>query len=57
VTSDEKLPRYIDLLNVNLDNHDLVEAKRRIRLLADVFRRTGTRITENADFAAGAALL
>ncbi|HEY6362246.1 MAG TPA: hypothetical protein VIX63_14130, partial [Vicinamibacterales bacterium] len=26
-----KLPWYIDLLNINLDNHDLGEAKRRIR--------------------------
>jgi malate synthase len=47
-----KLPWYIDLLNINLDNHDLMEAKRRIRLLADAFRRDGTRITENLDFAA-----
>jgi malate synthase len=46
-----KLPWYIDLLNINLDNYDLVEAKRRIRLLADAFRKDGTRITENLDFA------
>ena len=36
---DVKLPWYIDLLNINLDNHDLTEAKRRIRLLADAFRK------------------
>jgi malate synthase len=42
-----KLPWYVDLLNINLDNHDLTEAKRRIRLLADAFRKDGTRITEN----------
>ena len=46
-----KLPWYIDLLNINLDNHDLAEAKRRIRLLVDAFRKDGTRITENLDFA------
>src|SRR5262249_39171752 len=45
-----KLPWYIDLLNINLENHDLTEAKRRIRLLAEAFRRDGTRITENLDF-------
>jgi malate synthase len=46
-----KLPWYIDLLNINLDNHDLTEARRRIRLLTEAFRTTGTRITENLDFA------
>jgi malate synthase len=45
-----KLPWYIDLLNANLDNHDLGEARRRIRALADAFRRDGTRVTENLDF-------
>ena len=45
-----KLPWYIDLLNINLGNHDLVEAKRRIRLLADAFAADGTRITANLDF-------
>src|SRR5436190_10707691 len=45
-----KLPWYIDLLNINLENHDLTEAKRRIRLLAEAFRKDGTRITENMDF-------
>src|SRR5438132_1882758 len=52
VTEDVKLPWYVDLLNINLDNHDLREAKRRIRLLADAFEKDGTRITENLDFAA-----
>jgi malate synthase len=50
VTSGVKLPWYIDLLNVNLDNHDLAEARRRIMLLTEAFRRDGTRITENLDF-------
>src|SRR5262249_4697282 len=50
VTDDVKLPWYIDLLNINLGNNDLTEAKRRIRLLAEAFRKDGTRITENLDF-------
>jgi malate synthase len=51
VLDDDKLPWYIDLLNVNLGNYDLVEARRRIRLLTEAFSRDGTRITENLDFA------
>jgi malate synthase len=47
-----KLPWYIDLLNINLENYDLTEAKRRIRLLTEAFRKDGTRITENLDFGA-----
>ena len=43
VMDDVKLPWYIDLLNINLDNHDLAEARRRIRLLAEAFRKDGTR--------------
>src|SRR5262245_54949025 len=50
VMNDVKLPWYIDLLNINLENLDLAEAKRRIRLLADAFRKDGQRITENLDF-------
>jgi malate synthase len=50
VMDEIKLPWYVDLLNINLDNHDLTEAKRRIKLLADAFRKDGTRITENLDF-------
>ena len=49
-----KLPWYIDLLNINLENHDLAEARRRIQLLADAFRRDGTRITGNLDWAGSA---
>lgn len=45
-----KLPWYIDLLNITLGNHDLNEARRRIKLLADAFRADGTRITANLDF-------
>lgn len=47
---DTKLPWYIDLLNITLGNHDLNEAKRRIKLLADSFSADGTRITANLDF-------
>lgn len=50
VMDDVKLPWYIDLLNINLDNLDLTEAKRRIRLLAEAFRKEGRRVTENLDF-------
>ena len=45
-----KLPWYVDILNINLNNYDLEEGRRRIRLLADAFRNDGTRITENLDF-------
>ena len=45
-----KLPWYIDLLNVNLNNHDLTEARRRIQRLVQVFMADGTRLTENLDF-------
>ena len=50
VTDAAKLPWYIDLLNINLDNTNLAEARRRIRLLVDAFSKDGTRITENLDF-------
>ncbi|MGD8397108.1 MAG: malate synthase, partial [Candidatus Eiseniibacteriota bacterium] len=50
VTDATKPPWYIDLLNLNLDNHDLDEARRRIRLYMDAFRTDGTRMTENLDF-------
>src|SRR5262247_2528711 len=50
VLDDVKLPWYVDLLNINLNNFDLAESKRRIQLLADAFRKDGTRITWNLDF-------
>jgi malate synthase len=50
VMGDAKLPWYIDLLNITLGNHDIAEARRRIRLLADAFLKDGTRITENLDW-------
>jgi malate synthase len=45
-----KQPWYIDLLNLNLGNHDVGEARRRIRLFTETFRCEGRRITENLDF-------
>jgi len=46
-----KTPWYIDLLNINLNTHDLRKAKERIRLYMDSFKNDGTRITENLDTA------
>ena len=54
VAEETKAPWYIDLLNLNLENHDLPEAGRRIRLYLDAFRRDGTRITKNLDFGTAA---
>jgi malate synthase len=45
-----KLPWYIDLLNLNLNNQDLAQAASRIRAYIEAFERDGTRITENLDF-------
>jgi malate synthase len=50
VLGDLKLPWYIDLLNLNLDNHDLEEARSRIARYIEAFRRDGTRLTGNLDF-------
>ena len=50
-TEEVKAPWYIDLLNINLNNHDLDVARKRIAHYMDAFRRDGTRITENPDFA------
>jgi len=46
----EKLPWFIDLLNINLGNHDLADAKRRIGTLLDEFGSRGRRVTDNLDF-------
>ena len=50
VTNRVKLPWYIDLLNLNLNNHDLATAGSRIRTYIEAFERDGTRVTENPDF-------
>jgi malate synthase len=52
VEHDLKLPWFIDLLNVNLGNHDLAEARRRIQMFADRFGK-GERVTGNLDFDSG----
>lgn len=45
-----KLPWFIDLLNINLNNTDLDTAKSRIAQYVDIFTKEGKRITENLDF-------
>ena len=50
VLDDVKAPWYIDLLNINLNNHDLKTAKWRIKKYMEAFKKDGTRITENLDF-------
>jgi malate synthase len=45
-----KVPWYIDLLNINLNNYSLEEGKKRIKLYMDSFRKDGTRVTKNLDF-------
>jgi len=52
VLDEAKMPWYIDLLNLNLGLGDMATARRRIALYRESFRRDGTRITENLDFAA-----
>ena len=49
---DVKPPWYIDLLNLNLDNHDLSTARERIARFLAAFARNGTRFTGNLDFVA-----
>jgi malate synthase len=46
-----KAPWYIDLLNINLNNHDLEVAKARINEYAETCKNKGIRITENLDTA------
>ena len=50
VTEQTKLPWYIDLLDINLNNHDLETAKERIASYVNTFRHDGTRVTENLDW-------
>jgi malate synthase len=45
-----KPPWYVDLLNLNLDNHDLATARQRIAQYLSAFGRDGTRLTANLDF-------
>jgi malate synthase len=55
VTSPVKLPWYVDLLNLNLDNADLDEAQRRIASYLAAFAR-GERLTGNQSFGEAAPL-
>lgn len=48
-----KGPWYIDLLNLNLNNHDLKTAQQRIARYFEAFDRDGTRITQNLDLSGG----
>ncbi|GAB4028540.1 malate synthase [Spirosoma koreense] len=50
VLSPIKAPWFVDLLNINLNNTDLTEARRRIDLYMDTLTNEGKRITENLDF-------
>ena len=45
-----KAPWYVDLLNLNLNNDGHDEARRRIGMYFETFRKDGTRITRNLDF-------
>jgi malate synthase len=49
IHSNEKLPWFIDLLNINLNNFDLAVAKTRIDKYVRAFTEDGTRITGNLE--------
>jgi malate synthase len=49
VLNEEKMPWFIDLLNINLNNTDLEVAKSRINMFIDNFKKDGSRITANLD--------
>lgn len=46
----QKLPWYIDLLNINLNVQSQAEGKRRIDRYISEFMESGARVTENLDF-------
>ncbi|PSL04312.1 malate synthase [Cecembia rubra] len=50
VLNKEKLPWFIDLLNINLNNVEIDEARKRIAKYILEFIGSGKRITENLDF-------
>jgi malate synthase len=47
-----KVPWYIDLLNINLNNEDLSEGKKRVTAFIQEFKKSGQRITDNLDIKA-----
>lgn len=49
VLNQEKIPWFIDLLNINLNSTDLKLAKSRIKMFMDNFKKEGSRITGNLD--------
>jgi malate synthase len=49
IHSEIKLPWFIDLLNINLNNTDLYVAKERIDIYIETFKKDGKRITGNLD--------
>ncbi len=51
VLDETKVPWYIDLLNINLNNEDLRTAQERICRYMDTLKHDGSRITENLDTA------
>ena len=51
VLEESKVPWYIDLLNINLNNENLPRAQQRIGKYLSTFKLDGTRITENLDTA------
>ena len=50
VPASVKPPWYVDLLNLNLDNHDLEVARDRVSRYLAAFVRDGSRTTTNLDF-------
>ena len=50
VFNEFKIPWFIDLLNINLNNSDLETGKTRIDHYIKAFKKDGSRITENLDF-------
>lgn len=50
VFNEFKIPWFIDLLNINLNNSNLETSKQRIAQYINAFKVEGKRITENLDF-------
>jgi malate synthase len=52
VLDEDKPPWYIDMLNINLGNHDLELARGRVQRYLEALEADGSRITDNLDFEA-----